>query len=273
MEAIKMFPFNEEQIRRYSRHIILPEVGGKGQKKLLAARILIVGMGGLGSPAAFYLAAAGIGTLGLVDDDTVELSNLQRQIIHSTADLGQQKVKSARESIEAINPDVTVHEYNQRLTSENIMGIISDYDLVLDGTDNFPTRFLLNDACQLAGKTNVYGAVFQFEGQVSVFAPNQGPCYRCLIPEMPPPGSVPSCQEAGVLGVLPGIIGLFQATEALKLILGVGESLVGRLMLFDALSMETYEVKMQRNPDCPACGEKSSTIELKDYIEVCEIAG
>lgn len=270
---MKMFPFNDEQIRRYSRHIILPEVGGKGQKKLLDARILLVGMGGLGSPAAFYLAAAGIGTLGLVDDDTVELSNLQRQIIHSTADLGQQKVKSARQSIESINPDVSVHEYGQRLTSENVMEIISDYDLVLDGTDNFPTRFLLNDACQLAAKTNVYGAVFQFEGQVSVFAPHQGPCYRCLIPEMPPPGSVPSCQEAGVLGVLPGIIGLFQATEALKLVLGVGKSLAGRLLLFDALSMESYEVKVQRNPDCPACGENASRIELKDYMDVCERAG
>jgi adenylyltransferase/sulfurtransferase len=268
-----MFPFTEEQILRYSRHIILPEVGGKGQKKLLSARILIVGMGGLGSPAVLYLAAAGIGTLGLMDFDIVELSNLQRQVIHTTEDLDKPKVKSARATIEAINPDVTVHEYEQKATSETISEIISDYDLVLDGTDNFPTRFLVNDACVLAGKTNLYGAVFRFEGQVSVFVPNQGPCYRCFIPEMPPPGSVPSCQEAGVLGVLPGIIGLLQATEAIKLILGVGKPLIGRLLLFDALDMELHEVKLQRNPDCPACGEKSDLIELRDYEDICEMAG
>ncbi|MCK5657637.1 MAG: molybdopterin-synthase adenylyltransferase MoeB [Deltaproteobacteria bacterium] len=268
-----MFPFTEEQILRYSRHIILPEVGGKGQKKLLSARILLVGMGGLGSPAVLYLAAAGVGTLGLVDFDVVELSNLQRQVIHTMEDLGKPKVKSAKETIEAINPDVTVHEYGQRATSEIITEIISDYDLVLDGCDNFPTRFLVNDACVLTGKTNLYGAVFRFEGQVSVFAPNQGPCYRCLIPEMPPPGAVPSCQEAGVLGVLPGIIGLIQATEAIKLIVGIGKPLIGRLLLFDALDMELREVKLQRNPDCPACGENADLTELRDYQEICEMAG
>jgi len=267
-----MFPFSEEQIRRYSRHIILPEVGGKGQSKLLASRILLVGMGGLGSPAALYLAAAGIGTLGLVDFDTVEISNLQRQIIHTTEDLDKPKVKSAAETINAINPDVTVNQYRERLTSENIMQIVSDYDLVLDGSDNFPTRFLLNDACLLAGKTLVSGAVSQFVGQVSVFATDQGPCYRCLLPEMPAPGMVPSCQEAGVLGVLPGTIGLLQATEAIKLILGIGESLIGRFFIFDALTMDNEMIKLGRNPDCPACGEKAGLIELKDYQEICELA-
>ena len=222
-----MSSFNKEQIIRYSRHIILPDVGGEGQNKLLSSRILLVGMGGLGSPAALYLAAAGVGTLGIVDFDRVELSNLQRQVIHTTEDLGKTKVQSARETIEAINPDVKVHEYEQRLSSENIMEIISDYDLVVDGTDNFPTRFLMNDACLLEGKTIVYGAIFRFEGQVSVFAPDKGPCYRCLIPEMPPPGSVPRCQEAGVFGVLPGIIGTLQTAEAIKLILGIGKPLIG----------------------------------------------
>ncbi len=268
-----MYPFSEEQIRRYSRHIILPEVGGTGQEKLLGARVLIVGMGGLGSPAVLYLAAAGIGTLGLVDFDTVELSNLQRQVIHGTADLDTPKVKSARAAIEAINPDVAVREHPERLSTENIIGIISEYDLVMDGTDNFPTRFLLNDACLLAGKTNVYGAVFRFEGQVSVFAPHQGPCYRCFIPEMPPPGMVPSCQEAGVLGVLPGTIGLLQATEVIKLILGTGKPLIGRLLMFDALEMEIYKVNLRKNPDCPVCGEKAGVIELKDYQDVCELPG
>lgn len=267
-----MFPFTEDQIRRYSRHIILPDVGGKGQKKLLAARVLIVGMGGLGSPAALYLAAAGIGTLGLLDFDVVELSNLQRQVIHTTQDVDRLKVDSAAETIKAINPDVSVNIHNERASSENIMDIISEYDLVLDGTDNFPTRFLINDACVLAGKTNVYGAVFQFEGQISVFSPHQGgPCYRCLIPEMPPPGSVPSCQEAGVLGVLPGVVGVLQATEVIKMILGIGKPLLGRLMLFDALSMETFEVKLDRKNDCPVCGPDSGPIELIDYEDICEI--
>ncbi len=268
-----MFSFSEEQIQRYSRHIILPEVGGKGQEKLLSSKILIVGLGGLGSPAALYLAAAGIGTLGLVDFDEVELSNLQRQIIHSTEDLGKPKVQSARETLSAISPDISVHEYDQRLTSENVMEIISDYDLVLDGSDNFSTRFLLNDACVLARKVNVYGAVFRFEGQVSVFAPDRGPCLRCLIPEIPPPGAVPRCQEAGILGVLPGIIGVLQATEAIKIILEIGKPLIGRFLVFDALAMEMNEVKLRRNPECPACGEDADLLDLKDYQRLCDLSG
>ena len=264
-----MFPFTEEQIRRYSRHINLPEVGGAGQSRLLDAKVLLAGVGGLGSPAALYLAAAGVGTLGLADFDNVELSNLQRQVVHSTADLGRPKVRSARETIAALNPDVTVREVPEKMSSGNILDIISDYDLVLDGTDNFPTRFLLNDACVLAGKAIVYGAVFRFEGQVSVFAPGEGPCYRCFVPEMPPPGMVPSCQEAGVLGVLPGTIGLLQATEVLKRLLGIGEPLIGRLLVFDALSMETYSVRLQRNPGCPACGARGGPRELVDYENTC----
>ena len=267
-----MSSFSEEQIRRYSRHILLPEVGGKGQRRLLSARVLLVGAGGLGSPAGLYLAAAGVGTLGLVDFDVVELSNLQRQVLHSTKDLGRPKVESAREAIEALNPDVAVREHRERLTSENALEILSHYDLVLDGSDNFPTRFLLNDACVLAGKTLVYGAVFRFEGQVSVFRPPEGPCYRCFIPEMPPAGSVPSCQEAGVLGVLPGVIGMLQATEALKLILGIGSPLVGRLLLFDALDMTMHEVRLRRDPHCPVCGEKAARIELRDYEDVCQMS-
>ncbi|MEJ5375920.1 MAG: molybdopterin-synthase adenylyltransferase MoeB [bacterium] len=268
-----MFPFTEEQIRRYSRHIILPEVGGKGQRKLLSSRVLLVGLGGLGSPAALYLAAAGVGTLGLVDFDSVELSNLQRQVIHTTSDLGKPKVTSARQTIEAINPEVKVVEHGQRLSSANVLEIIREYDLVLDGTDNFPTRFLLNDACVLSAKPCIYGAVFRFEGQVSVFYPGRGPCYRCFVPEMPPPGSVPSCQEAGVLGVLPGTIGLLQATEAIKLILGIGRPLVGRLLLFDALEMETHEVRLRKNPNCPACGQEASLVEPREYLYVCESSG
>lgn len=267
-----MLHFSEEQVQRYSRHIILPEVGVDGQEKLLSSRVLIAGMGGLGSPAALYLAAAGIGTFGLVDFDVVELSNLQRQVIHTTEDLGKPKVKSAEETIKAINPDATVHQYRQRIASETIADIITDYDLVLDGTDNFPTRFLLNDACLLTGKILVYGAVLRFDGQVSVFAPNQGPCYRCFIPEMPPPGAVPSCQQGGILGVLPGVIGILQATEAIKLLIGVGEPLIGRLLLFDALSMEINEVKLRRDPDCPACGERSNLNELRDYEDLCSLA-
>ncbi len=266
-----MVSLSKEQIERYSRHVILPDVGGKGQKKLLSSRVLLLGMGGLGSPAALYLAAAGVGTLGLVDFDTVELSNLQRQVIHTTDDLGKTKVQSARETINAINPDVSVEEYEQRLSVENVKEIISDYDLIVDGTDNFPTRFLLNDACVMERKPIVYGAIFRFEGQVSVFASDRGPCYRCLVPEMPPPGSVPRCQEAGVLGILPGVIGVLQATEAIKLVLGVGKPLIGRLLLFDALDMELHEMKLRKNPKCPACGEDSNLVELVDYYsqEVC----
>lgn len=268
-----MFAFTEDQIRRYSRHIILPEVGGKGQKKLLSSSVLLVGLGGLGSPAALYLAAAGVGTLGLVDFDQVELSNLQRQVIHATLDLGKPKVSSARESIEAINPEVRVVEHYQRLSSSNVMEIIKDYDVVLDGTDNFSTRFLLNDACVLEGKPCVYGAVFRFEGQVSVFDPTRGPCYRCFVPQMPPAGSVPSCHEAGVLGVLPGTIGLLQATEAIKLLLGIGRPLIGRLLLLDALEMEFQELKLRKNPHCPACGQDASLSEPREYLYVCESSG
>ena len=238
---------NHEELERYARHIIMPEVGREGQERLKSSSVLLVGAGGLGSPAALYLAAAGFGRIGVVDFDTVELSNLQRQVIHTTDDLGKSKVQSAKETIQAINPDVLVREHEERLTIDNVMEIISDYDLIVDGTDNFPTRFLLNDACVMGKKPIVYGAIFRFEGQVSVFAPGQGPCYRCLIPEMPPPGSVPRCQEAGVLGILPGIIGALQATEAIKLVLGVGQSLIGRLLLFDALDMVLTEMKLRKN--------------------------
>lgn len=262
---LSVFSFTDEQIKRYSRHIILPEVGVEGQEKLFSSRVLLIGLGGLGSPAALYLAAAGVGTLGLVDFDIVELSNLQRQIIHTTQDLGKSKVQSARETIGAINPDVQVCEYDQRLSAENIMEILSDYDVVVDGTDNFPVRFLLNDACLRLGKPFVYGAIFRFQGQVSVFAHGQGPCYRCLVPVMPPAGSVPRCQEAGVLGVLPGIIGSIQATEAIKLLLGIGKPLIGRLFLFDALEMEMEEMKLRKNPECPACSVSPDRMELIDY--------
>ncbi len=262
--------FTEEQIKRYSRHIILPQVGGKGQKKLLEAKVLLVGAGGLGSPAALYLAAAGVGRLGIVDFDHVDLSNLQRQVLHGTSDVGRAKVTSAAETITDINPDVEVVPYRERLTSENILEIISGYDIVLDGSDNFPTRYLVNDACMLAGKPNVHGSIFGFEGQAAVFLPGQG-CYRCLFPEPPPPGAVPSCQEAGVLGVLPGIVGLIQATEAIKLVLGVGTSLVGHLLLFDAIDMSFQKVKLQRNPACAICGDKPTIHELIDYEEFCSL--
>ncbi len=265
-----MFAFDEAQIKRYSRHIILPEVGGKGQQKLLASKVLLIGMGGLGSPAALYLAAAGVGTLGLVDDDTVDLSNLQRQVVHSTGDLGRPKVDSAGDVLAALNPDIQVIKHPERLSAANAERIVSGYDLVVDGADNFPTRFLLNDACYLAGKPLVYGAVFRFEGQVSVFTPGSGPCYRCFIPEMPPPGSVPSCQEAGVLGVLPGTIGLLQATEVIKLILGIGKPLVGWLLVFDALDMEVVRLRLARDPCCPVCSQPAGVRALADYVFACE---
>jgi adenylyltransferase/sulfurtransferase len=268
-----MFQFSEDQIKRYSRQIILPEVGGKGQRKLLSASVLIVGMGGLGSPAALYLAAAGVGTLGIVDFDEVELSNLHRQVIHTTNDLGKPKVLSAQQTMKAINPDVDVRVHRCRVRADNVMELIAQYDLILDGSDNFSTRFLLNDACLMAGKTNISGAVSRFDGQVTVFSPGEGPCYRCLLPEMPPPGSVPSCQEAGVLGVLPGIIGLIQATEAIKLILGIGSPLIGRMLIFDGLEMKFHELKIRRNPLCPACGEGAELKELRDYEDVCEMGG
>ena len=260
--------WTEEQIRRYSRHIILSEVGGKGQRKLLNSKVLLVGAGGLGSPAALYLAAAGVGTLGIVDFDLVDLSNLQRQILHHGHDVGRPKITSAKETINDINPDVKVIPHETRLSSENIMEIIADYDIVLDGTDNFPTRYLINDACVLSGKPNVHGSIFRFEGQATVFAPGKG-CYRCLYPAPPPPGMVPSCQEAGVLGVLPGVVGTIQAIETIKLILGIGDSLAGRLLLFDALGMDFREVRIRRDPGCPICGDNPTIHELIDYDVFC----
>ncbi len=263
--------FTEDQIKRYSRHIILPEVGGKGQKKLLSSRVLLIGAGGLGSPAAYYLAAAGIGTIGIVDFDIVDISNLQRQILHSTNDIGKPKVESAKETLTALNPDIKVISYKEKLTSENIFGIIKDYDVIVDGCDNFPTRYLVNDACVLSGKVNIHGSIFRFEGQATVFDPKNGPCYRCLYPEPPPPGMVPSCQEAGVLGVLPGIIGTIQAVETIKILLGIGKTLTGRLLIFDALKMSFRELKLKKNPQCPLCGDNPTIRQLIDYDEFCNI--
>src|SRR6185503_2169181 len=263
---------NNDEIRRYSRHLILPEVGMAGQKKIKATSVLCIGAGGLGSPIAMYLAAAGIGKIGLLDFDTVDFSNLQRQIIHSTADVGRPKTESAKETIQGINPGVQVVMHNTRISSENALEIIGQYDIVVDGTDNFPTRYLTNDACVLLKKPNVYGSIFRFEGQASVFAPHLGgPCYRCLYPEPPPPGMVPSCAEGGVLGVLPGVIGCIQATEILKLALGKGSSLIGRLLLFNALDMKFRELKLRRDPQCPLCGENPSITKLIDYEMFCGI--
>ena len=260
-----------EDLSRYSRHLILPEVGMEGQQKLKAARVLCVGTGGLGSPLALYLAAAGVGTLGLVDFDVVDASNLQRQIIHSTKDIGRKKLDSAEEKLKALNPAINIVKNETMLTSANAMEILKDYDIVADGTDNFPTRYLVNDACVLLGKPNVYGSIFRFEGQASVFATEKGPCYRCLYPEPPPPGLVPSCAEGGVLGILPGLVGVIQATEVIKLILGKGESLIGRLLLVDALSMRFREVKLRKNPDCPVCGQNPTVTQLIDYQHFCGI--
>ena len=262
---------SNDEIARYSRHLIMPEVALDGQKKLKAAKVLTVGTGGLGSPLALYLAAAGIGTIGIVDFDVVDESNLQRQIIHGTSDVGRPKVESARDKIEDINPNVEVRVHEEALTSENALEIFADYDVIVDGTDNFPTRYLVNDACVLLGKPNVYGSIFRFEGQASVFWAEEGPCYRCLYPEPPPPGLVPSCAEGGVLGILPGAIGVVQATEAVKLILGIGEPLVGRLMLYDALGMGFREMKLRKDPGCPICGENPTVTELIDYEEFCGI--
>lgn len=261
--------FTQDEIKRYSRHLILPEVGLAGQAKIRQARVLCVGTGGLGSPLALYLAAAGVGTLGLVDFDVVDFSNLQRQIIHSTQSIGRSKLASAKERVESINPSVDVQTYETHLNSDNALDILKDYDVVVDGTDNFPTRYLVNDACVLLGKPNVYGSIFRFEGQASVFVADKGPCYRCLYAEPPPPGLVPSCAEGGVLGVLPGIIGTIQANESLKLILGKGEPLIGRLLLFDALKMRFRELKLRKNKDCPVCGENPTIKELIDYEEFC----
>ncbi len=258
-----------EELRRYSRHLILPEVGLEGQKKLKAASVLLVGAGGLGSPLALYLAAAGVGRLGLVDFDVVDETNLQRQVLHGTKDVGRPKLESARDRILDINPHVQVDLYETRLTSENALDIIQEYDLVADGTDNFPTRYLVNDACVLAGKPNVYASIFRFEGQASVFATPDGPCYRCLYPEPPPPGLVPSCAEGGVLGILPGLVGTIQATEVIKMILGIGTPLIGRLLLIDALHMQFRTLKVRKNPDCPICGEHRTIHELIDYEQFC----
>ncbi len=264
---------SNEEILRYSRHLIMPEVGMEGQQRLKAARVLCVGAGGLGSPLSLYLAAAGVGTLGLVDFDVVDFTNLQRQIIHSTADVGRKKLDSAAEKLRGVNPHVDVRTFETRLTSDNALRIIRDFDIVVDGTDNFPTRYLVNDACVLAGKLNVYGSIFRFEGQVSVFGAKDGPCYRCLYPEPPPPGLVPSCAEGGVLGILPGLVGVMQATEAVKLILGRGESLVGRLLLVDALAMRFQELRLRKNPDCPICGPRPTITRLVDYDAFCGVRG
>jgi len=264
--------FSDEQVERYSRHIILPEVGGVGQKKLLDARVLMIGAGGLGSPAAYYLAAAGVGNLGIVDFDVVDLSNLQRQIIHNTERIGMLKTESAKKTIEALNPDVKVTVFNERISSENIKTLFENYDYVVDGTDNFSTRYLINDACVMMNKINIHGSIFRFEGQATIFQPKVGPCYRCLYPEPPPPGLVPNCQEGGVLGVLAGIIGNLQAVETLKMILGIGETLVGKLLIYDAKITEFRKLKLKRDVNCPVCGDNPTITELIDYDEFCGIS-
>src|SRR6516225_9271398 len=264
---------NNEEVLRYSRHLIMPEVGMEGQQKLKAARVLCIGTGGLGSPLALYLAAAGVGTIGLVDFDVVDFTNLQRQIIHFTSDVGRSKLESAKEKLGSINPFVNVRTFNTKLTSENALSIFADFDIIIDGTDNFPTRFLVNDACVFTGKPNVYGSIFRFEGQASVFAAKDGPCYRCLYPEPPPPGLVPNCAEGGVLGILPGLIGVIQATETVKLILGTGKPLIGRLLLYDALEMPFREMKVRKNLECPVCGPEPSIRGLIDYHQFCGVRG
>ncbi len=263
----------KDEILRYSRHLIMPEVAMEGQLKLKQAKVLCIGAGGLGSPLALYLAAAGVGKIGMVDFDVVDFTNLQRQIIHDTNDVGRPKLASAQETLQDINPNVEVVPYETRLTSENALEIFKDYDIIADGTDNFPTRYLVNDACVLLGKPNVYGSIFRFEGQASVFYAKEGPCYRCLYPEPPPPGLVPSCAEGGVLGVLPGIVGSIQALETIKLILGKGETLIGRLLLFDALNLKFRELKLRKNPDCPVCGTHPTLTHLIDYEQFCGIRG
>src|SRR6202451_3434254 len=262
-----------DEILRYSRHLIMPEVGMEGQQKLKAAKVLCIGTGGLGSPLALYLAAAGVGTLGLVDFDVVDYTNLQRQIIHSTADVGRKKLDSAADKLKALNPYLNLRTFDTFLNSENAIGLFQDFDIIADGTDNFPTRYLVNDACVLTGKPNVYESIFRFEGKASVFATKDGPCYRCLYPEPPPPGLVPSCAEGGVLGILPGLVGGMKATEAIKLILGIGEPLIGRLLLIDALGMKFRELKLRKNPDCPVCGTHPTVTKLIDYNEFCGIRG
>src|SRR5689334_3598282 len=262
---------SNDEILRYSRHLIIPEVGIEGQQKLKAAKVLLIGAGGLGAPLGLYLAAAGVGTLGLVDFDVVDFTNLQRQVIHATEDVGRKKLDSAATKMQAINPHVKITKHEVALTSENALEILKDYDYIVDGTDNFPTRYLVNDACVLLKKPNVYGSIFRFEGQSTVFAYEGGPCYRCLYPEPPPPGLVPSCAEGGVLGILPGLIGVVQATETVKLILGTGEPLVGRLLLYDALAMRFRELKLRRNPECPVCGDHPTVTKLIDYQQFCGV--
>jgi adenylyltransferase/sulfurtransferase len=264
---------DNDEILRYSRHLIMPEVGMEGQLKIKAAKVLCIGAGGLGSPLALYLGAAGVGTIGIVDFDVVDYTNLQRQIIHTTADVGRKKLDSAADSLKAINPYLNIKRYDTRLSSENALEIFKDFDIIVDGTDNFPTRYLVNDACVLSGKPNVYGSIFRFEGQASIFGTEAGPCYRCLYPEPPPPGLVPSCAEGGVLGILPGLVGVIQATETIKLILGSGDPLIGRLLLIDALGMKFRELKLRKNPDCPACGTHRTITKLIDYNEFCGIRG
>ena len=270
--AVETAPvLSNQEVARYSRHLIMPEVGMEGQLKLKAASVLCIGAGGLGSPVALYLAAAGVGRIGIVDFDVVDYSNLQRQIIHGTPDVGRSKLESARDRLTALNPEVTILTHEAALSSGNALDILADYDIIVDGTDNFPTRYLVNDACVLLGKPNVYGSIFRFEGQASVFATKDGPCYRCLYPEPPPPGLVPSCAEGGVLGILPGVVGTIQATEAVKLIIGVGEPLINRFLLYDALSMRFRELKLRKDPECPVCGEHPTVRELIDYEQFCGI--
>ena len=264
-----MFKLSDEQIERYSRQIILPEVGGKGQEKLLKGKALVIGCGGLGSPAAYYLAAVGVGTVGLVDSDRVELNNLQRQILHRTQDVGQMKVESAKEKLLALNPDVQVNTYQLRLTSKNILEIIAEYDIVVDSSDNFPTRYLVNDACVFSNKPLAHAGVLRFDGQATTIFPKEGPCYRCLFPDPPPPGMVPSCHEAGIIGVVAGVLGIVQAAEVLKFILGKGELLVGKLLIFNSLEMNFRKLTIHRNPECVVCGDNPSLKELIDYEQFC----
>ena len=263
---------SNDEVKRYSRHLIMPEVGVDGQRKLKAAKVLCIGAGGLGSPVAMYLAAAGVGTIGLVDFDVVDFSNLQRQILHATPDVGKPKLQSAREKLQALNPEIEIRTHEVALSSQNALQLFEPYDIIVDGTDNFPTRYLVNDACVILGKPNAYGSIFRFEGQASVFATANGPCYRCLYPEPPPPGLVPSCAEGGVLGVLPGMIGIIQATETVKLIMGIGEPLIGRFLIYDALRMRFRELKLRKDPDCPVCGTHPTVTKLIDYEQFCGIA-
>ena len=270
--AVEELPsLSNDEVKRYSRHLIMPEVGVDGQRKLKAAKVLCIGAGGLGSPVGLYLAAAGVGKIGIVDFDVVDFSNLQRQIIHGTPDVGRSKLQSAKDRLNAINPEVEIVTHETALSSKNALELFAPYDIIVDGTDNFPTRYLVNDACVLLGKPNAYGSIFRFEGQASVFATKDGPCYRCLYPEPPPPGLVPSCAEGGVLGVLPGIIGVIQATETVKLIMGIGEPLIGRFLIYDALRMKFRELKLRKDPDCPVCGTHPTVMQLIDYEQFCGI--